>query len=438
METLMKKAVKFSQSITLKAFVVAAITMFMLIPSFMIQNLIRERQQRSIETIEKINDKWSNEQTFVGPILSIPVTIANLDNDKRIVKSYRTLHITPDDLLVNVELFPDAKRYGIYKAILYKSKIAVSGTFSKPENLAIENGIIHWDEAYISIGVSDLRGITSNATLNINNHERIFEVGSNSDHFLDKALSVEVEGLFDDAKSQKFNLKLDLNGSKSINFVPVGKTSVVNVSGEWASPGFIGNFSPESNISNDSFSAHWSIMRFNRNIPEMWFDNNINSFHDSEFGVMLVKTVDHYQQNMRSAKYAFMFIALTFVVFFFVEIITGKKIHPVQYVLVAAALILFYSLLLSLSEQLGFGISYAVASVATIGMITAYAHSIFKNKTHTALLAIVLTGLYIFLYVVLQLEDVALMIGSIGLFLILGIIMYLSRKINWYKDEKYE
>lgn len=438
METLMKKAVKFSQSITLKAIVVAAITMFMLIPGFMIQGLIRERQQRSIETIEKINAKWSNEQTLIGPVLSIPVTVQNLDSDKKIVKTYRTLHITPDDLHTDVKLFPQEKRYGIYKTILYKSEISVSGTFSKPGNVAIENGVIHWDEASISIGVSDLRGITSNATVNINNSEHVFEVGSNANRFLDKVLSVDVEDLFADDKSQKFNLKLNLNGSKSINFVPVGKTSVVDVSGEWASPGFIGNFSPESTINNEGFTAHWSIMRFNRNIPEMWFDNNINSFDDSEFGVALVNTVDHYQQNMRSAKYAFMFIALTFVVFFFVEIITGKRIHPVQYVLVATALILFYSLLLSLSEQLGFGVSYAIASVATIGLITAYAYSIFKNKTHTALLAIVLTGLYIFLYVVLQLEDVALMIGSIGLFVILGIIMYLSRKINWYKEEKNE
>jgi inner membrane protein len=138
---------------------------------------------------------------------------------------------------------------------------------------------------------------------------------------------------------------------------------------------------------------------------------------------------------MRSAKYALMFIALTFVVFFFVEIITRKRIHPIQYLLVGIALILFYSLLLSISEQLNFAIAYLTASVATIALIVVYTNSIFRNKTQTGILASILALLYIFLYVVLQLEDIALLIGSIGLFVILGIIMFVSRKINWYKPE---
>jgi inner membrane protein len=150
-----------------------------------------------------------------------------------------------------------------------------------------------------------------------------------------------------------------------------------------------------------------------------------------------VETVDHYQQNMRSAKYAIMFIALTFVVFFFVEILTKKKIHPIQYLLVGIALILFYSLLLSISEQLNFAVAYLIASIATIGLITLYTHSIFKNEAQTGILTFVLCLLYIFLYVILQLEDVALLIGSIGLFIILAIIMYFSRKINWYKQEEF-
>ena len=162
----------------------------------------------------------------------------------------------------------------------------------------------------------------------------------------------------------------------------------------------------------------------------------METFEDASFGVNLIDPVNHYQQNMRSAKYAFMFIALTFVVFFFVEILTKKRIHPIQYLLVGIALILFYSLLLSISEQINFGIAYLVASIATIGLITAYTHSIFKNKMQTGGLAAMLCMLYIFLYVVLQLEDIALLIGSVGLFIILGIIMFFSRKINWYKQEE--
>ena len=210
------------------------------------------------------------------------------------------------------------------------------------------------------------------------------------------------------------------------------------MNGAWLAPGFTGSFSPTYSMTEKGFKANWHILHFNRSIPENWIDNQVDNFNDTKFGVDLVDTVDHYQQNMRSAKYALMFIALTFVVFFFVEILTKKKIHPIQYLLVGIALILFYSLLLSISEQLNFGLAYLIASIATIGLISLYAHSIFKNIIQTGMLATILSVLYIFLYVVLQLEDVALLFGSIGLFIILGIIMYFSKRINWYKQDDTE
>jgi inner membrane protein len=208
------------------------------------------------------------------------------------------------------------------------------------------------------------------------------------------------------------------------------------MNGAWKSPGFIGSFTPQYSLNDKGFTATWEILHYNRNIPETWTDHQLKSVAETSFGVNLVDTLDQYQQNMRSAKYALMFIALTFVVFFFVEILTKKKIHPIQYLLVGIALILFYSLLLSISEQLNFGAAYLIASIATIGLIVVYAHTIFKNRLQTGILAAFLSILYIFLYVVLQLEDSALLIGSIGLFIILGFIMYFSRKINWYKPEE--
>ena len=238
-----------------------------------------------------------------------------------------------------------------------------------------------------------------------------------------------------DGKNE-FNFKLTLNGSEEINFIPVGKTTGINVSGKWAAPSFIGNFSPQSTIENGSFAAKWHVLHFNRNIPEAWNDDTNTYFDDASFGVRLVEAVDHYQQNMRSAKYALMFIALTFVVFFFVELLTKKKIHLVQYLLVGIALILFYSLLLSISEQIGFALAYLIASLATIGLITTYSYSIFKNTMQTGILTVILCLLYTFLFVILQLEDIALLIGSIGMFIILGIIMFVSGKINWNRQEE--
>lgn len=440
METTIKKASKINQSITFKAMVIGFLTLILLIPGLMIQDLIRERQNRSNETIEKINAKWSNAQTFCGPVLSIPYTTTHIDSNNKTHYQEHVLTITPGALNINTQLFPEERYYGIYKTILYKSETDITGNFDKISFPKIENSTIHWDQAYLAVGVSDLRGITDNIDFRLDNKQYPVETTGNQDTQIGKMLAIPLNDpeILQTGQPLTFNCKLKLNGSSNINFIPMGKTTKVHITGNWKSPGFIGNFTPEHTITEKGFEADWSILSFNRSIPEMWIDGQANSFDDASFGVNLVDPVNHYQQNMRSAKYAIMFIALTFVVFFFVEILTKKRIHPIQYLLVGLALILFYSLLLSISEQINFGIAYLIASLATIGLITAYAHSIFKNRMQTGALTGMLALLYIFLYVILQLEDVALLIGSIGLFIILGVIMFFSRKINWYKEEETE
>lgn len=437
METTIKKAGKINQSITFKALVIGFLTIILLIPGIMIQDLIRERQDRSVETIEKINAKWSNAQTICGPVLTIPYTTQVDANNKTVLQEH-TISITPENLNIDTQLFPEERYYGIYKTILYKSEIDLSGNFDKINYQKTDNSTIHWEQAYLTIGVSDLRGITENINFTLDNKLYPVEAAGNYNRLMGKILVVSLNNADTLLTGQplNFNCKIKLNGSSNINFIPIGKTSKVHVAGTWKSPGFIGNFSPEHTITENGFDANWSVLRFNRSIPETWIDNQVDTFEDASFGVNLIDPVNHYQQNMRSAKYAIMFIALTFVVFFFVEILTKKRIHPIQYLLVGIALILFYSLLLSISEQINFGIAYLIASIATIGLITAYTHSIFKNKMQTGGLAAMLCMLYIFLYVVLQLEDIALLIGSVGLFIILGIIMFFSRKINWYKQEE--
>lgn len=442
------KSKKFTQSLTFKGFIVGALVLLLLIPQSMILNLIDERKDRSLETIEKINEKWSNPQTICGPVLSIPYlkkkteteVIETKDNKKetreKIIYENHTLHITPEQLNIKAQLFPEEKHYGIYKTILYKSDINFSGNFKKfsEEDTAKYN--FQWDKAYLTLGLSDLKGVSNQVDFKLANQTLNVEAGG-SYHSNEKQLVMSIPNLKElyEKGTFAFHCTMNLKGSGSISFIPIGKNTQVDVEGAWQNPSFIGNFSPDSKIE-DGFHANWNILHFNRNIPEAWIDDySYGSFYDSYFGVNLINTVDHYQQNTRSAKYAIMFILLTFVVFFFVEILTKRKIHPLQYLLVGIALILFYSLLLSISEQINFAIAYLIANIATIGLITAYAHSIFKNKMQTGILAALLCGLYIFLFVILQQEDGALLIGSIGLFVILGVIMYVSRKINFYKQD---
>lgn len=438
METKLRKTEKSSENITTKALIIVVLTILLLLPSLMIQNLIGERQTRSIETIEKINAKWSNAQTLCGPVLSIPYTTTYTDTNNKTTFEQHVLTVTPEVLNINAQLYPEERYYGIYKTILYKSDIHITGEFDKISQLKLDNSAFHWDKAYLTIGLTDLRGITENINFTFNAQTYTAEAGGNNDQTMGKTLMIN---LGDSAKVQSekplpFTCTLKLNGSSTIHFIPIGKTTKVEIAGAWKSPGFIGNFTPDHQITDNGFQARWDVLRFNRSIPDTWIDYLNGTFQDSSFGVSLVEPVDHYQQNMRSAKYAFMFIALTFVVFFFVEILTKKRIHPIQYLLVGIALILFYSLLLSISEQLNFAIAYLIASIATIGLITIYAYSIFKNKMPTFALTLILSILYIFLFVILQLEDVALLIGSIGLFIILSIIMFFSRKITWYKQNE--
>ena len=453
METQKKK---FTQSFTFKGITISLLILILLIPGAMIQNLIEERQERSRETVQKINDKWSRSQTLCAPLILLPYTTTKFDNNKKPYYEEHILYIAPKNLKINASLTPEERYYSIYKAILYRSDIHFEGNFPEFTNLNIENSELHFDKAQIAIGITDLKGVAQNPNFRIGDKMletsvgvvTLFSVSENvysedaskygGSYYYDRSVSgktliVNLKDLDlanDLSQSLNFDCTMKLNGSSSLNFIPIGQQTTVTVTGQWQSPSFIGSFSPESTIDNEKFNAMWNILSFNREIPEMWSDNKVANLGNNSFGVNLIETVNHYQQNMRSAKYALMFIALTFIVFFFVEIFTKKPIQFFQYVLVGIALILFYSLLLSLSEQIGFGWAYLTASAATILMTTIYFHSLIKQKLATLILASIMLILYLFLYIILQIEDFALLFGSIFLFVILGVIMFVSNKIK--------
>jgi inner membrane protein len=216
-------------------------------------------------------------------------------------------------------------------------------------------------------------------------------------------------------------------------FVPLGKQTKVNLKSKWQNPSFTGAFLPDKrDVGVNGFNATWEVLHLNRPYPQI-FKGQIEGIGDSSFGVNLIVPVDEYQKSMRSAKYAVIFITLTFLIFFFVQVINGVRIHPIQYLIVGLALCIFYTLLIALSEHIPFIYSYLISSISIIGLITLYAKSIFKDNKLTAIICLILTMLYLFIYSIIQMEDYALLMGSIGLFIVLATIMYLSRKINWYE-----
>jgi len=423
-------------SVTLKFIVITILMLLLLIPTSMIKSIITEREILNNQATDEVSSKWAESQQIVGPILTIPI-IYEFENDEKLETITKYLHILPEHLDINGRIEPRKLRRGIYEVAVYKSQLSIHGSFLFDMNLDSENlKEIKFDQSFLTIGISDLRGIEDQITLKWNNDNLAVEPGSRIPDIIYSGITIKLPDIKGDIdKNIDFSVGIDLQGSKNMSFVPVGATTMVNISSDWTSPSFDGNFLPDHRDINDSgFEANWKVLQLNRNFPQTWMGvGQQENLLVSSFGVNLILPLDDYQKSMRSAKYAVMTIALTFLIFFLVEILYGKRIHPFQYTLVGLALSLFYILLVSISEHSNFNLAYAISTVAIVTMIALYTLSVFKSKKQTLILVSILLGVYGFLFVTLQLADYALLMGSIGLTLILAATMYFTRHINWYK-----
>lgn len=419
-------------SITLKLVVIGILVLLLLIPASMIQDLIRERSENHEEVVEEVSGKWGTSQTITGPVLSIPYKTTIEEKGKTYEKT-EYAHFLPEKLNIEGEILPEIRKRSLYKVMLYNSKVTLKGSFTKPDVglLNIPSNKILWNEAFITVGIPDLRGIRKAIEITWNSGKYIGNPGVVSRDIVSSGINSRI-AVNSETSEYNFNIQLDFNGSENIRFVPLGKETNVSLKSAWSSPSFSGAFLPEKrDITPDGFVAQWNILHLNRNYPQQWTSENKHSVESSQFGVDLLFPVDHYQKSTRSAKYAVMFLFLTFLVFFVNEILNKSRIHPVQYLLIGLALIIFYTLLVSLSEYIGFNIAYAIASLLTIGLITGYSFGITSKRGGVAT-GLVLVALYGFLFVLLQLEEYSLMVGSLGLFAILAGVMIASRKIDWY------
>lgn len=406
----------------------------LLAPSFMIQGLIREREQRRDGAISEISDKWGNAQTVGGPILIVPFRREASDELGRTRTTIHHMHFLPEVLNIESSLASEIRYRGIFEVILYNARIHISGRFDPPtiEGFDIRDAEILWDDAVLGVGISHMKGIRGTTALQWNDRQLVVEPGIRSRDVLASGISAKIPGNSAREGSNAFSLDLNLNGSETLSFIPLGKETHVKVSSSWTNPSFMGEFLPESREINDSgFSAEWRVLHLNRNFPQKWIGAE-HAIQDSSFGVKLLMAVDEYQKTMRTAKYAIMFIVLTFVAFFLIEIRSTRVLHPINYLLIGLALIVFYTLLLSISEHMVFRYAYLIASAGIVLMIVVYARSLLSSNSLSALIAGILIVLYGFLYVILQLQDYALLLGSIGLFLVLALVMYLTRRIDWF------
>jgi inner membrane protein len=424
-------------------FVILVLIILLVIPTVMVQNMIDERMQRQEEAVLEVSSKHALSQTITGPVLTIPYLIRrnvfNKATGKTEVATERMMfHVLPDELNVNGNVKPETRKRGLFEVVVYQSDLDLNATFSNLHldklNVPIEQ--VELKKAFISMGISDLKGLSEQVKIRVNDSSFICNPGVPSNDVIESGLHVVVP-LSNEKQKLNISCKLDLKGSQELFFVPIGKETQVDLVSNWKDPSFSGEFLPHTrNVTKDGFTAKWKVLNLNRNYPQEWTGERYVG--SSSFGVDMKMPVDVYQKSMRVAKYAMLFIVLTFLVFFFVEILNKILIHPIQYILVGIALILFYVLMLAFSEQIYFDYAYLLAASMTIGLIYFYARAILRSRNLGMLTAAILAILYVFIFVLIQMQDYALLFGSIGVFLILGVTMYFSRKVDWFELKKGE
>ena len=418
------------ESITLRIILIAAITIILLIPLFMIQSLIDDRQSYRNEAVREVSKGWAGNQTVSGPVLTINYTRDIKDKDGKILTSGSRINILPENLSYDVEIFPEKRYRGIYEVILYRAKIIMNGKFNTSEiNKTIDNKKI--EGAYVSFNLSDLRGMQKESKLQWNDSDYILTAGLHSQNVLKNGFSSDIP-IELNKNEYSFSIDLMINGLENLQFLPLGKTTNVSVKSNWDTPSFAGAFIPsERKIDENGFTASWIINSFNRPFPQQWNDEYHDVFSYA-FGVNLLVPVDQYQMTMRSSKYGLMIIVLTFLSFFMIELFGKTAIHPIQYLLVGLALVIFYSLLLAISEYFSFDVSYIIASMSVILLISIYVTSVYKSIKIGTIIFFALIVFYGFMYTILLLQDYSLLIGNIALFGLLASVMMLTRKLNWF------
>jgi len=424
----------------LKVLLIGLLILLLQIPIFKIRGIIKEREQTREEAVNEVTAKWGGSQSLIGPTIVVPYANRSLPADNRRQQtpgaSVEYATFLPESLKISGTIKSEPRYRGIFEIPVYRMSLALSGRFSRPyfSEWSIDPNDVLWDRAYFCLRISDARAMTKTPVFSWNNEPLGFLPSAGE--FAGSQQGIHVK-LADHLEGQSFNfsLSLALNGSIGAFFAPFGRDTDVQISSNWCSPSFQGTWLPiERTVNEDGFEATWNIPFLSRNYPQKWqsWSNLENAVSSSLFGVNMISPVDHYRMSQRSVKYQILFLVLTFATLWLFEVLIKIRIHPVQYLLTGAGMCIFYLLGLSLAEHFGFVPAYATASGAIIILVTSYSAAVLKAARRAIVVGLVVTLLYIYLYVLLMIQDYALLVGSIGLFAALATIMFLTRKVDWY------
>jgi len=425
--------IKSKISMSVKALIIGVIALFLLIPVSFVRSTTKDRHTYESEAIEQISKSWAGEQTVMGPLLRID----SLD-----------VITSAEQLDINCDMLTETRSYGRYDVIVYRGKIEISGNMIirsewKPKKFKEDNL-----QCQLLYYISDPRGIESKFDMTFGNKKyECDKVGFGNKTMIGTTINLDTETAFD--TPIPFKIEIPIKGSKSINFIPVGGTVNVNVAGNHNAPSFFGMQLPNERMVDDTgFTAQWSVPYLASNIvratvcePTRWtgllYTYNSSDRYDweepssdSRFGVRMINETSEYKVVDRTTKYAILVILLTFAGILFAEIKSKEKMSVFQYILVGLALVLFYLLLLSFAENIGYTAAYIIASIMIIAMISLYVLAILRNKRLSGLIAMLLTFIYTALYIILHLGETALLVGSLLMFAVLGVMMYMTKDMG--------
>ena len=434
-----------SISTGVKLIVVCILALFMAIPGFFVSNLVDERTQRAKDVAKEISDHVGGQQTFLGPTLAIPYIIpaqSKTDSVKR--GSY---FVFPAQGSAAIKTTTEERHRSLFKVPVFQADMHLDATFdlATVPTAAPQGAQFDWSRAELVVGVSDARGALADGTLTVDGKTSTFNpaeicphiyIGNDQSNRLKLTLSGATAGLTEKPLVPlKVSSSLRFSGAQRIALLAYGRTTHLSMQGDWPNPGFDGGFLPVTRtVTPSGFNAEWSVPFIARDVPTegpVYIFSNLDA---TALGVSFIEVADPYQSVNRSLKYVLLFLGLIFLSYFVFEVTSGKRVHPAQYVLVGIAQIIFYLLLLSFAERIGFDLAFLISGAATVILLSLNAGWVFVSRVEAIKAFAIFTSLYVLIYLLLRLEDNALLIGAIASFAAVAAAMYITRSINWYSS----
>lgn len=458
--------------ITLKLIIILGMILILLIPQEMVKNLIHDREYRQQDIERNIAAQIGSNQDIVGPILCIPYiqeeSITVKDNQGKekteIEKKNRIAYFSAESLNIQSDVDVENKEKAIYKVPFFQSENQLSGHFVKPDftTWEIDEANVRFNEAFVILGISDLKGISGKPVLNLGSEAIEFQPGTKNSDILPTGIHAELPENWQ-KNAQDFQIQFDVRGTSALNFASTAKSNSLSMTSNWPHPNFESTMNEMNamatateysqptyimrnntlpterviNEDNSGFNAEWNESQFSLEQPSQWLSTErVPNFYSRLMGTEFINVADHYNKTDRSVKYMALVISLVFLSFFLIELLKQLRVHPFQYIMIGSAIAVFFVLLLAISEYLGFNLAYLIAAISTIALIGIYSVSVLKSKPLASAVSLLLAILFTFIFVILIAVDYSLLIGAIGLFVIIAIVMYATRNVNWYGVEK--